>query len=209
MIYTQLIGRSDEKEGDGNNEEVKAKPLVNKRLTLEEEKVRETPEALGPQRYLTDFDQVVAVGVPGAIKRTEGGASNDQSRAAANQVAAVPNLNVNQVLLDVIQERVIEAGPDFQLYVPKQQDEALRQFINNLKIKSITPSKLHGPSTTASSPSYNGSLLETSYRISSPSTLTLSLPLSDSADPLFKLTSLLKSIHLSCKASESTISQSK
>jgi hypothetical protein len=43
-----LIGRSDEKGGDGNDEEVKAKPAVNKRLTLEEEKVRHIPEAGAP-----------------------------------------------------------------------------------------------------------------------------------------------------------------
>jgi hypothetical protein len=63
-------------------------------LTLEEEKVREIPEAGSQLKYLTDFDQVVAVGVPGALKRAEGGASNDQSRVVVNQ-GAVPNLNVN------------------------------------------------------------------------------------------------------------------
>lgn len=89
-----MIGRSDEKGGDGNDEEVKAKPAVNKRLTLEEEKVRHIPEAGAPENYLTDFDQVIAVGVPCAIKRAEGSASNDQSRVAGNQ-GAVPNLNVN------------------------------------------------------------------------------------------------------------------
>ena len=56
--------------------------------------MREIPEAGSQLKYLTDFDQVVAVGVPGALKRAEGGASNDQSRVVVNQ-GAVPNLNVN------------------------------------------------------------------------------------------------------------------